>query len=116
MFRRLFGFGGSGKEVADHNRYDIDEDCNYCQKCGDEYRAEIHTCPTCSIRLISGSEKLTILRQQETGSYSNYTEISADDELVAVQTGKLNNLKPLQQLLKAEHVPSILAGETGAKG
>jgi len=116
MFRKLFSFGRSGEEAADNNQYDIDVDSNFCPKCGDEYRAEIATCPTCSIRLIPGSEKLAILSQQETGSPSHFIEISADDELVTLQTGKLGSLKPLQQLLKAEYVPSILAGDNDSKG
>ena len=116
MFRRLFGLGKSGQEAADNNQYDIEADCNYCPKCGDEYRAEIKTCPACSIALESGSEKLAILRQQETGSPSRSMEISADDELVAVQIGKLGDLKPLQQLLKAAYVPSLLSGDNASKG
>ena len=116
MFRKLFSLGRSGEEAADNNQYDIDVDSNFCPKCGDEYRAEIATCATCSIPLISGSEKLEILRQQGIGSPSHFIEISADDELVTLQTGKLGSLKPLQQLLKAEYVPSILAGDNDSKG
>lgn len=43
-------------------------------------------------------------------------EISAADQLVTIQSGKLNYLKPLQQLLKAGYVPSILAGDPASKG
>ena len=116
MFRRLFSLIRSSEEAPDDNHYGIDTDCNYCPNCGDAYRAEIATCPDCSIPLISGSEKLAILRQQETVSHSHSTEISADDELVAIQIGKLGYLKPLQKLLKAEYVPSILAGDNASKG
>ncbi len=116
MFRRLFSLSRSREEAPDDNHYDIDADCNYCPKCGDAYRAEIATCPECSLSLISGSEKLAILRQQETVSHSHSVEISADDELVAIQIGKLGYLKPLQKLLKTECVPSILAGDNPSKG
>lgn len=116
MFRKLFSLSRSGDVAADNSQYDIDVECNYCPECGDEYRAEIKTCPACSILLISGSEKLAILRQQETGSHSHVIEISADDELVTLQTGKLGYLKTLQQLLRAEYVPSILGGDNKSKG
>ena len=116
MLRRLFGLGRKGEEAVENNQYDIDVNSNYCSTCGDEYRAEIETCPTCSVPLIPGSEKLAILRQQETGSRLHYKEISADDELVTLQEGKLVYLKPMQQLLKAEYIPSILAGDNNSKG
>ena len=116
MFTKLFGLGKSEKKTADSNRYDIDTDCNYCPTCGEAYRAEFETCSACSIRLISGSEKLAILRKQEIGAPSEYIEISAEDELVALQTGKLSSLKPLQQLLKAEYIPSLLSGDNSSKG
>ncbi len=116
MFRRLFSRQKSAEKTAGANQYDIDEDCNYCTQCGDPYRAEIKTCPVCSIPLISGSERLAMLGRQETGSPSHSTDITADDELVTIQKGKLGQLKSLQQLLKAGQVPSILAGDHVSRG
>lgn len=54
--------------------------------------------------------------KQETGAPSEYIAISAEDELVALQTGKLSSLKPLQQLLKADYIPSLLSGDNSSKG
>ena len=116
MFRRLFSLGRPGEEAAESNHCGIDADCNYCPKCGDEYRAEIPSCPACLVPLIAGSEKVALVKQQETGPPPHSTEISAADELATIQTGKLGYLKPLQQLLKAEYVPSILAGDNPSKG
>lgn len=116
MFHRLFSFGKSVKGAADNNPYDIDTDCNYCPECEEEYRAEIATCASCSIPLIPGSEKLMLLRRQEADQQPGSMEISADDELVTLQVGKLINLKPLKHLLKKEHIPSILAGGDTSKG
>ena len=116
MFNRLFSLGRSGKGVVDTNQSDIDADDNYCPKCGEEYRAEIETCAHCSVPLIPGSEKLVLLRQQEAGLHSHSMEISADDELVTLQTGKLMDLKALQQLLKKEYISSMLAGGDTSKG
>jgi hypothetical protein len=116
MFRKLFNRQRSAEKTAATNQYDIDEDCNYCTHCGDAYRAEIKTCPACSIPLISGSEKLALLSRQEPASPAHALEISADDELVTIQKGKLLQLKSLQQLLKAGMVPSILTGDNVSKG
>jgi hypothetical protein len=116
MFRRLFGREKTTEEAPGNNRYGIDENSKYCPQCGDEYRAEIETCSACSIPLISGSEKLANLKQQEPDSASDFTEISAADELVSIQAGKLGYLKPLQHLLRAAYIPSILAGDNNSKG
>ncbi len=116
MFRRLFNWPRSGEKTVGINRYGIDEDCNYCPQCGEAYRAEIKTCTACSIPLIPGSEKLTVLSKQETLPPENYTEISADDELVTIQSGKLGQLKPLQHILMAAYVPSILGGDGASRG
>lgn len=116
MLHRLFGLGKSGKNPVDSNRSDIDADCNYCPKCEEEYRAEIETCASCSTPLISGSEKLALVKRQEAGFHSHSMEISADDELVTLQTGKLMDLKQLQQLLKKAYIPSLLAGGDRSKG
>jgi hypothetical protein len=43
-------------------------------------------------------------------------KISVEDELVTLQTGKLGSLKPLQQLLKSDYIPSMLAGDSISKG
>lgn len=116
MFRRLFSRRESAEKTPGTNSYGIDEDCNYCPDCGDAYRAEIEACPACSIPLISGSEKLAIVSRRETDPPPHAADISADDELVTIQKGKLGQLKSLQQLLKAEQVPSILAGDHVSKG
>ena len=116
MFGKLFGLGKSNKKVADNNQYNIDIECNYCPKCGDEYRAEIETCVTCAISLQAGSEKLKMLMQQEANSSPRSMEISTEDELVTIHGGKLNSLKSLQHLLKAEFVPSLLSGDNASKG
>ena len=94
----------------------FEEQCNYCPQCGEAYRAEIEHCAACSVRLISGSEKLTLEGRRESAPSPHAMEISADDELVAIQHGKLGQLKPLQQLLKADHVPSILGGGAPSRG
>lgn len=116
MLHRLFSILGSGEKTAGGNQADIEEDCNYCPQCGDAYRAEIKTCAACSVALISGSEKLAALSPDETASPPHDMSISADDELVTIQEGKLGQLKTTRHLLKAAFIPSIFAGDNTAKG
>ena len=116
MLRRLFSLDRSPAKSAAHKHGDIDTDSNYCPQCGAEYRAEIETCADCGVALIPGVEKLANLRQQDAGAQTYSMEISAADQLVTIQSGKLTYLKPLQQLLKAGYVPSILAGDPASKG
>ncbi|MBM9512285.1 hypothetical protein JWH17_07745 [Desulfobulbus marinus] len=54
--------------------------------------------------------------QLEANSSPRSMEISEEDELVTIHGGKLNSLKSLQHLLKAEYVPSLLFGDIPSKG
>ncbi len=116
MFRKLFGLDKSAGEPPEANRYGIDTDSNFCPDCGQEYRAGFDTCADCGVRLISGVEKLDELKQQDTGTASYSMDISNDDELITIQVGKLGYIKSLQQILKNEQVPSLIASENDSKG
>ena len=116
MWRRLFGLGKQSSTTAIDNPYGIDTDSNFCPACRQEYRAGFDTCADCGVGLMPGAEKLAQLRQQDEGVEEYSMEISAADELVAIQTGKLGYLKPLQQVLRKEQVPSLLASVGASKG
>ena len=116
MLRRLFGLGKESGMTSIDNPYGIDTDSNFCPSCGQEYRAGFDTCADCGVALMPGTEKLAQLRQQDEGAEEYSMEISAADKLVAIQTGKLGYIKPLQHLLKKEKVPSLLASVDGSKG
>ncbi|MBT8347377.1 MAG: hypothetical protein KJO28_13855 [Desulfofustis sp.] len=116
MFRRLFGLDKPASESSESNRYGIDTDSNYCPECGEEYRAGFDTCADCGVALISGIKKLDEVRQQDTGPSSYSMDISTDDDLIAIHTGKLGYIKSLQHILKSEQVPSLLASENASKG
>ena len=116
MWRKLLGLGKESSTTSIDNPYGIDTDANFCPACGQEYRAGFDTCADCGVSLMPGTEKLAQLRQQDTGGEEYSMEISAADQLVAIQTGKLGYIKPLQQLLKKEQVPSLLVSVDGAKG
>jgi len=117
MFRKLFKRGGSSPSKAEpDDQHGIDCDCNYCPTCGEAYRAEIETCAECGVQLVPGAEKLAGLQQRQAELRSLSMDISAGDELVTIQAGKVRYLKEQQQLLKAAQVPSVLAGDNPAKG
>lgn len=116
MLRKLFGLDKPAVEPSEPNRYGIDTDSNYCPDCGEEYRAGFDTCADCGVPLISGAAKLDEARQQDPGAPSYSMDISTDDELVTIQTGKLGYIKSLQHILKNERVPSLLASENASKG
>ena len=116
MFRKLFGLDKPAGVAPEPNRYGIDTDSNYCPDCGEEYRAGFDTCADCGVKLISGAAKLDEARQRDPGEPSSSMDISTDDDLITIQTGKLGYIKSLQHILKGEKVPSLLASENASKG
>jgi hypothetical protein len=114
MLGKLFGFGRkSGGERSGDRALGVDREMNYCPRCGDEYRADIVRCVGCDVDLISGSEKYRQASQEARERGSRTMDISADDELVAIKSGKLKDLKPIQVLLARETIPALLTGEGG---
>ena len=116
MFWKLFGLEKPAGEPSEPNRYGIDTDSNYCPDCGEEYRAGFDTCADCGVPLISGTAKLDEARQQDPGEPSSSMDISTDDDLITIQTGKLGYIKSLQHILKNDKVPSLLVSENASKG
>jgi len=97
---------------------DIVPELKYCPVCNDEYRAEIVMCAGCEVELMTGEQYLEMksgrLRERENRSM----ELSVDDELVAIRSGSLIDMKQLRSLLAKEMIPSLLVSEDGgcAKG
>ena len=89
----------------------IDPDLKYCPQCDEEYREEIINCASCSIELISGSERLAIEEAAKAKLNNRSMDISPDDELVNIRKGPLGEMKKLQALLGSENIPSMVAGE-----
>ncbi len=89
----------------------VDPEMNYCPSCGDEYRSDIKNCVSCEVELISGKEKLALVRQEQELLNNRSMEISVDDELVDLRKGGLHDMKQLQALLAQDRIPSILAGD-----
>jgi hypothetical protein len=93
-----------------------DPDLKYCPQCDEEYREEIITCVSCTVELITGSEKLVMEEVAKTKLASRSMEISADDELANIRKGPLADMKYLQGLLASENIPALVAGDKGNCG
>ena len=117
MLGKIFGFGRKGggdtREIMDTG---VDVSMAYCPRCGDEYRAEITRCVSCDVGLISGAEKHQQRQQEADSRTARNQKISENDELAVIRTGKLRDLKPVQQILAREMIPSILTGESAGCG
>lgn len=90
----------------------VDPECNYCPRCGGEYRAETRHCADCAGELVSGRE-LMAHQQNARKPAERRRPISPDDELVSIQKGPLLQMQMVQALLKREGIPSLAAGESG---
>ncbi len=117
MLGKIFGFGrrgdGDKREIMDTG---VDVSMAYCPRCGDEYRAEITCCVSCEVDLISGAEKHKQCQREADSRTARNQRISENDELVTIRVGKLRDLKPVQQILAREMIPSILTGESAGCG
>jgi hypothetical protein len=118
MFKKLFGW--TNKTVSSGSREieqsGIDIEMHYCPDCGDEYRADITQCASCDIRLISGAEKLKLLRLQDRAFNGRSMDISGQDRRVVLRKGKLRDLKQLRILLTKERIPTLLSRESAGSG
>ncbi|MBU0944116.1 MAG: hypothetical protein KJ804_03585 [Proteobacteria bacterium] len=93
-----------------------DPDLKYCPRCDEEYRAEISTCVSCAVALITGSEKLAVEQEVAKSRPSRSMELSSDDEMADIRKGPLGEMKHLQTVLAANSIPSLIGGEKGGCG
>jgi hypothetical protein len=94
--------------------HSIDPDLKYCPKCCDEYRADIAVCATCDLTLKTGKEKLAALQGKKLSR--KLKPITESDDLVALQKGRLLDMKNMQALLKENGVATIIGGDDDACG
>jgi hypothetical protein len=94
----------------------IDLEMNYCPACGIEYRQDIKSCVSCAVDLISGEEKLGLMRKVASVYSGRSMDIGGDDELVSLRKGPLRDIKVLQKLLAKERIPSVIAGDESSCG
>ncbi len=88
-----------------------DPDLKYCPQCDEEYREEIVTCASCNVELITGSEKLAREEDVKAKKAARSMDISSNDELANIRKGPLADMKHLKNVLAAENIPSVIAGE-----
>ncbi len=89
----------------------IDPDLKYCPTCDEEYREEIVSCASCSVELLTGSERLAMEEAEKTKLAGRSMDISPDDEIANIRKGPLAEMKQLQALLGSQNIPSLVAGE-----
>ena len=94
----------------------IEPDLKYCPQCNDEYRAEIEKCAACGIDLITGRQKLEWVEAQRKKLASRVSDISPDDDLVALRRGPLTDMRHLANLLNDEKIGTLLAGDEKSCG
>ena len=68
-------------------RHDIEPDLNYCPQCGDEYRADIHSCADCGLALISGRQLLAQQADRQAQQRSRSLVIDPDEPLLTARKG-----------------------------
>ncbi len=94
----------------------IEPDLKYCLRCEDEYRADIERCGVCGDPLVTGREVQTRQAAQRERIAGRMREIGPDDELVVLRTGPLRDMKHLENLLRAERIPVVIAGDDKSCG
>ncbi|PID72370.1 MAG: hypothetical protein CSB34_02445 [Desulfobulbus propionicus] len=92
----------------------IEPELQYCLQCGDEYRADITTCATCNIALVSGKEVRTLLARQQERSRQMSKAIAADEPVVTIRKGAAMQIKQLQEYLMENSIASRALADPSA--
>ncbi|MBW1635422.1 MAG: hypothetical protein JRJ68_04020 [Deltaproteobacteria bacterium] len=119
MFSKLFSTKKRKQEKTAGSAalsHGIDPEMNYCPLCGDEYRVAGKRCAACDVELISGAEKLAQVQKVKQLVAGRSMELTADDELVNLRKGMLNDMKQLQSLLAGERIPAVLVSDDSSCG
>jgi len=94
----------------------IDDALKYCPECHDEYRAEIESCASCGVTLLSGTAMRALVGEQQQRLAGRSMEIDPDEELVDVRKGPVLEMKELQKILADNHLPSLTVKDVGGCG
>ena len=89
----------------------IEPDLKYCPECNDEYRADIEKCAACGVDLITGMQKIEMAEARQKKLESRTTELSPDDDLVAMRRGPLPEMRHLAALLDVENIGTAMIGD-----
>jgi len=117
MFLRFFGKRGKEKVTSSiDGGAAVDPEMFYCPACGGEFRYRLDRCPSCTVELVSGVEKLARLRADNSRLQNRSMELHPGCETVNLRKGPLRDMKELQRVLARERIPSLLGGEPGECG
>jgi len=94
----------------------IDPELKYCPKCGDEYRADIETCASCEVTLITGRDKIAKEEARKQRLNSRRGELTPEDDIVALHKGPLTDIKHMEDLLAAENIATLTVGDEQSCG
>lgn len=88
----------------------------YCPACGGEFRAEVMECGGCKISLVSGAEMAAREQDREALRQRRGGALSPADDLVAIHSGPLADLRRLEELLREERIVVLVAGDDASCG
>ena len=88
----------------------------YCPGCGGEFRAEVEQCGVCCISLLSGAEMASRQDEREARRRSRSGELSPADDLVTITRAPLADIRRLEELLQAERIAVLVAGDDSSCG
>jgi len=94
----------------------VELDLKYCPQCNDEYRAEIERCAACGVVLITGAQKIEMEEERRRKLANRRTELSPDDDLVALRNGPLAEMRHFAALLEGENIATLLVGDEKSCG
>lgn len=97
-------------------KFRIEPDLKYCPRCNDEYRAEIVTCVTCEVELLTGRELLEQEKRKKDSLAGRSMDIGPDDELIDIRKGAVLEIKQIQARLAREGFPSLVVGDSKSCG
>ena len=90
----------------------IEPDLKYCPQCHDEYRAEIPTCATCGVELLTGVQMQALQAAQQQNRASRSMEILPDEPMTTIRKGAVMQMKELQAYLLRQGLPSLAIKES----
>ncbi len=86
-------------------------DLKYCPQCSDEYRAEMTTCATCDLELITGVQMQAIEESRRREKAMRTLEIGPDEPMTTIRKGPVLQMKQLQSYLRRHGIPSLVVKE-----
>jgi len=94
----------------------IDPEMRYCLACDDEYMPHINKCGVCGADLITGRELLVKKQSRESELASRLGDLTEDDEIVTIFKAKVEEVKRIERLLKAENIGTLIVGDENTCG